>query len=137
MRAGAESDDARVVRDLYEAFNRGDYEASTAMLHEDVELHQADSIPDSDTYVGREEFVRGVSRWTSGFEPGFQYAVEELVDAPGGVFARLLMRGRGRGSGVELEREIFSVWEVRDRKPFRNRVFWQEDEARRAAGLDP
>jgi ketosteroid isomerase-like protein len=138
MSAGAgESSDARVVREMYEAFNRGDYETATGMLHEEVELHQAEAIVDADTYVGRDEFVRGVSRWTSGFEPGFQYAVEELIDAPGGVFTRLLMQGRGRGSGVELEREVFNVWEIRDGKPFRNRVFWQEDEARRAAGLDP
>jgi ketosteroid isomerase-like protein len=132
-----ESPDVRVVREMYEAFNRGDYETSTAMLHDDVELHQAEAIVDADTYVGRQDFVRGLTRWVSGFEPGFQYAVEELIDAPEGVFMRCLMRGRGRASGVDLEQRIFNVWEVRDGKPFRLRVFFREDEARRAAGLDP
>jgi ketosteroid isomerase-like protein len=138
MSAGpGESTDARVIRELYEAFNRGDYETATAMLHDNAELHQTEAIIDSDTYVGRQEFVRGLSRWTSGFERGFQYAVEELVDAPGGVYVRCLMRGRGRTSGVALEQPVFAVWEVRDGKPFRGHVFWREDEARRAAGLDP
>jgi ketosteroid isomerase-like protein len=131
-----ESSDARVIRELYEAFNRGDYEAATAMLHDEVELHQDVAIVDADTYVGREEFVRGLSRWTAGFERGFKYEVEELIAAGEGVFMRLLMRGRGRTSGVDVEQPIFNVWEVRDGKPFRCRVFFSEDEARRAAGLD-
>jgi ketosteroid isomerase-like protein len=133
----SESSDARVVREMYEAFNRGDYEAATTMLHDDVILHQADAIPDSDTYVGKQEFVRGLERWVAGFEPGFQYGVEELIDADGLVFMRCLMRGRGRASGVDLEQRIFNVWEVRDGKPFRLRVFFREEEARRAAGIDP
>jgi ketosteroid isomerase-like protein len=130
-----ESSDARVVRELYEAFNRGDYEESTAMLHDEVELHQAAEIPDSDVYVGKEAFVRGLVRWLSGFEPGFQYVPEETTDVGERVFMRILLRGRGRGSGVELEQEIFHVWKVRDGKPFRCWVFWREDEARKAAGL--
>jgi ketosteroid isomerase-like protein len=137
MSAAGESAEARVVREMYEAFNRGDYETSTAMLHDHVELHQAEAIPDSDTYIGKQEFVRGLERWVSGFEPGFQYGVEELIDADGVVFMRCLMRGRGRTSGVDLEQRIFNVWEVRDGKPFRLRVFFSEEEARRAAGLDP
>jgi ketosteroid isomerase-like protein len=130
-----ESSDAKLVRETYEAFNRGDYEGSTAMLHDDVELHQAAAIPDTDTYVGKEEFVRGLTRWLSGFEPGFQYVPEELIDSGGRVFIRVLLRGCGRGSGVELEQAIFHVWEVRDGKPFRCWVFWDEEEARQAAGL--
>jgi ketosteroid isomerase-like protein len=129
------AEDVRVVREMYEAFNRGEYEKATAMLHEDVELHQAPEIPDSDSYRGREEFVRGLTRWLAGFEPGFQYVPEEMFDADDRVLIRILLRARGRGSGVELEQEIFNVWEVRDGMPYRLWVFWQEEEARRAAGL--
>jgi ketosteroid isomerase-like protein len=131
-----ESLDVRVIRELYEAFNGGEYDKATAMLHDQVELHQAQAIVDADTYVGREAFVRGLSRWTAGFERGFRYEVEELIEGPEGVFMRLLMQGRGRTSGVDVEQPIFNVWEVRDGKPFRCRVLFSEDEARRAAGLD-
>lgn len=135
MAATEESPDARVLREMYEAFNRGEYEQSTAMLHERVELHQAATIPDTDTYVGREQFVKGLVRWLSGFEPGFQYVPEEVLDAGDRVFMRVALRGRGRGSGIELEEDIFHVWEVLDGKPFRCWVFWKGDEARKAAGL--
>jgi hypothetical protein len=33
---------------MYEASNSRDYEVSTAMLHPEVELHQAAAIPDTD-----------------------------------------------------------------------------------------
>jgi ketosteroid isomerase-like protein len=127
--------DVETLRRMYDAFNRGDYEESTAMLHEDAELHQTASLPDFDTYVGREEFVRGLSRWLAGFEPGFQYRVEELIEGPERVFMRCTLHGTGRGSGAEIQREAFNVWEVRDGRPFRLFVYWDEGEARAAAGF--
>ena len=129
--------DVEVIRELYDRFNRGDYEGSAAILHDRVELHQAAEIPGADTWVGRHEFQRGLAQWLSGFERGFQYEVLELIDCDVRVLARLLLRGKGRGSGAEIEREIFNVWEVRDGLAFRCRVVWEEDEARAAVGLDP
>jgi uncharacterized protein len=127
--------DVEVVRALYEAFNRGDYATATAMLHDHAELHQVEAIPDTDTYFGRDEFVRGLNRWLAGFEPGFQYVLEEMIDAPDGVFVRLRPRGRGRTSGVDLEQAGFNVWELRDGHPFRCRAYFDEGKARVAAGL--
>jgi ketosteroid isomerase-like protein len=127
--------DVETVREMYEAFNRGDYETATAMLHERAELHQPRELVGTDSYFGRDEFVRGFARWQSGFEPGFQYEVVELVDAGECVLMRLNLRGRGRASGAEVEQESFNVWEVRDSKPFRCRIFSEERPAREAAGL--
>jgi ketosteroid isomerase-like protein len=127
--------DVEIIRELYAAFNREDYEAATAMLHDDVELHQAAQTPDADSYFGKQEFVRGLVRWLSGFERGFKYELLELIDAEGAVFVRFVMRGRGRESGVELDQEAFNVWEVRDGRPFRLFAYFDEGEARAAAGL--
>ncbi|MGH2991317.1 MAG: hypothetical protein ACRDMA_15935 [Solirubrobacterales bacterium] len=44
----------------------------------------------------KEEVVRGIVRWLSGFERGFQYVPEEIVDAGECVFVRIRLRGRGR-----------------------------------------
>jgi ketosteroid isomerase-like protein len=127
--------DVELVRELYDAFNRGEYERASSMLHEDVELHQPPEMPGGDSYFGRQEFARGLARWLSEFESGFQYRPTEMIDAEGGVFMRLSYSGRGRASGVELEEEWFNVWEVRDGRPFRCRIFSREDAAREAAGL--
>jgi ketosteroid isomerase-like protein len=127
--------DVTVVRELLDTFNRGDYDASTAMLHEEAEFHQAPEIPDTRSYFGRDEFARGVARWVSGFEDGFQFTPVEMIDAGERVLVRIRLRGRGRGSGVEMEDEAFQVYEVRDEQPYRCWVFWSEEDARRQAGL--
>jgi ketosteroid isomerase-like protein len=126
--------DVEAMQRLYEAFNRGDYEASREMLHPDAVLHQWSDVPDSDTYVGRDEFVRGLGRWLSGFEPGFQFAAEEISDGGHRVVSRITLRGRGRGSGLELEQTVFQVWEVRDGHPSQCWVFSTEAEAWEAVG---
>jgi ketosteroid isomerase-like protein len=128
--------DIEIVREMLERFNRGDYEGSTAMLHNDVEMRQWGALPDTDTYVGKEDFIRGLTRWLSGFEPGFQYVPEELFDCGDSVLARVTLRGTGRGSGIHLEQEVFQVYEVRDGRAWRVSVFSSEEEARQAAGLE-
>jgi ketosteroid isomerase-like protein len=127
--------DVEVVRKMLEAFNRRDYETSTDLFHDEVVMHQAAELPDSGTYVGKDEFLRAMALWLSGFERGFQYVPEELIDCGDRVFVRVLLRGTGRGSGVELEQEIFHVYEVHDDRIVRLWVIWTEDEARKTAGL--
>jgi ketosteroid isomerase-like protein len=127
--------DVEAVRALYDAFNRGDYEAATAMLHERAELHQAEEVPDADSYFGRDAFVRGMNRWLSGFEAGFQYLLEDVIDVGDRVWVKLVLHGHGRGSGIELEMEGYNVWEVREGRPCRLFAYFDEDAARAAAGL--
>ena len=125
--------DGQIVRDVYDLFNRGEYDASIEALHQDAVLHQWEDVPDSDTYVGRSGFARGITRWVSEFEPGFQFAVEELVEQQRRVWLQIRLSGRGRGSGIELEQVIFHVWVVRDGRPAECWVFSDRDESLRAA----
>lgn len=127
--------DSEVIREMLEATNRGDYEAAIELLHDEAELHQAPEQPGGGSYYGKQEFARGAAEWLSEFEPGFQYVIEELVDAGGCLLACVRLRGRGAKSGIEVEMEVFHVYEVRDGKAFRCRVFLNESDAREAAGL--
>lgn len=130
------SANVEVIREMLETFNRGERARSLDYLHDDVELEQWGALPDFDVYIGKEEWVRGLRLWLNEFEPDFKFIPEELTDAGDCVVARVTLRGRGRASGVEIDQEIFHVYEVRDRKLRRCRVFRDEAEARRAAGLE-
>ena len=120
---------------MLESFNRGEYARSTGLLHEDAELHQPSMMPDAGTFIGKAEWVRCHTQWLTGFEPGFQYEIEELIDAEKGVFVRLTLRGVGRESGAPVTQPIQHLYEVRDGKVIRCRVFPDEREGRAAAGL--
>ena len=47
------------------------------------------------------------------------------------------MRGRGHGSGVPAEMRFFQLWTFRDGRAVRMELYWDLDEARRAAERDP
>ncbi len=51
--------------------------------------------------------------------------------------ASIDMRGRGHGSGVPTEMRFFQLWTFRDGRAVRMELYWDLDEARRAAERDP
>jgi ketosteroid isomerase-like protein len=51
------------------------------------------------------------------------------------VFVKILVTGRGKGSGVPLELRYWGVLWIAEGKIARRQVFWTRDEALEAAGL--
>jgi ketosteroid isomerase-like protein len=129
------STQVELLEEMYAALNRQEIERASEFLHDEAELHQLPSQPDADSYFGREEFLRGVGDWHAGFEPGLQYEPIEMEDAGDRVLMSVMLRGRGRQSGVQVEQLLFHVWEFRDDRPFRCWVLEDRGEARKAAGL--
>jgi len=118
---------------MHDAFARGDVEACLACFGPEVEFSTA-SGGDSATYHGiggvREATGRWVGAWTD-----FQIDLVELTDLGERVLARICERGRGKGSGVEVEREVFQLFTVRDERITRLRMFEDKKDALEAAGL--
>ena len=61
--------------------------------------------------------------------------VEELTDLGEHVLARVHEYGRGAGSGVEVDRQLFQLFQLRDQKIVRLRMFEDRHDALEAAGL--
>src|SRR5437763_11685479 len=111
-------ENVEIVRDMYEAFNRGDVETAWDLMHPDAELHQPPEVPDSDSYYGREEWARGFYRWFSEFdEPRFE--PQEATGAGEHVIMRVCVSGKGKTSGISTTGEFFHAWTMRDGKPHR------------------
>jgi ketosteroid isomerase-like protein len=128
-------ENVEIVRGMYEAFNRGDFEGSTQTLHPAAELHQPLAMADSDSYYGRDEFVRGLAVWLSAWEePRF----EPLdADAAGEhVIMHVRVTGRGKTSGIRTEAEFFHAWTLSDGQPHRCFVRSTRAEALKAVGLE-
>ena len=130
------SQNAEVVRTMYEAFNRGEVARATESLPPEAELHQPPEVPDSDSYYGRDEFARGFDVWLRAFDqPRFE--PQEATDVgEGRVIVRVRVSGRGRISGVESSAEFFHAWTMRDGKPHRCFVRSSRAEALKAVGLE-
>ena len=93
------------TRDFIDAYNRRDFEAATRDFDRDVEWvlpeHQR-----ADSAIGRP----GISRFWEGLDETFdelQLRPQEYVDAGDRVATRLRHYARGKGSGLELDNELY------------------------------
>jgi ketosteroid isomerase-like protein len=62
---------------------------------------------------------------------------EEFVELGDRVLVLTRQSGRGKHSGVLLDRELGDLFTFRDGKIVRLESYWNRDEAVRAAGLEP
>jgi ketosteroid isomerase-like protein len=125
-------ENVELLRSLYEAFNRGDFDAAVRAAHPDVEL-----IP-----PGGQSPVRGGAALRAWMEPdAFEDQRFEPLDFTvnaGKVLVRHRMTGRGAGSGVEFDLTLFVVFTIDDGglvTRLEGFLPHEEAEAREAAGL--
>jgi uncharacterized protein len=128
------------VRESYSAFARGDLDAVLALLHDDVEWHQAQGLPHGGLYRGVDEVRRHV------FEPlgrewwaEFAARPDELIDGGDEVVVLGRYLGIGKATGRRLDVPFVHVWSLRDGKAWRFRQFldthgWMEALQGAAAG---
>jgi ketosteroid isomerase-like protein len=97
------------LRRIYEAFNRGDFDAAIALgVHPDIEV-----VP-----VGGQSSLRGAEAVRAWMEPDAfdEQQIEPLEFSIQGnkVLVRQRTGARGAGSGIELDVEIWAVWTLTD-----------------------
>ena len=118
------------VRRAFEAWLRGDIEEALAGLDPDIVYKPA-----------QEEAVQGLDavrasweRWQASWQEQ-EVTLEETIDAGDHVIQAILFRGRGRGSGIEVEGRFFQVLTIKDGKAVRWEEFSDRAEALEAVGL--
>ena len=121
-----------IVRESLERFVATG-EPAWDMLHEEVEVHDHD-ILDAGEYRGHSGFARWLEDWGAGL-PVYSFEPQEFIDAGDLVVAVILMKARGRGSSVDVERQDAMVCAVRDGKIWRVDYYNSRQQALKAVGL--
>jgi uncharacterized protein len=106
MEALISNQNVEIVRKLYEAFDRGDVGGAWDLLHPEAELHQPPEIVDSDSYYGRDEFMRGLVVFLQEWEQA-RFEPQEFAEAGDGVIIVVRVSGTGKASGIETSAEFF------------------------------
>lgn len=122
-----------VVRSTFEAFQRRDLDAFLGCLDPDVEYRSL-VLEVEGTYRGHE----GMRRWWDGLLAVFPDWNPQIVDSHEvgqGVVSRVRAEGRGTGSGIARDKDIWHVAEVRDGRLWWSAFFRTEAEALEAAKL--
>jgi ketosteroid isomerase-like protein len=82
-------------------------------------------------HQGVEWFFRDwLGAWTD-----YELETREYIDTGDAVVVVFRQRGTGRGSGVRTERDFFGVYDLRESKVVRFRMYESREEALEAAGL--
>jgi ketosteroid isomerase-like protein len=131
-------ENVEIVREHIEAFRRDDVSGSMSFLDPhvvfDASRYGSTGLGVGTAY-GHEAMVQAVRRYIGAFED-YAYEVERLTDlGSGAVLAVVTETGRGKGSGVPVERHFAVLYTVLDGKITRITFFPSESEALEAAGL--
>jgi ketosteroid isomerase-like protein len=122
------------LRQGYEALERGDMEAFTALSRErlgpDFDFHH---VWDGRVFKGFEGTQEWVADTRDTWEE-YRQELKEIVDLGENVVVVLRVSARGGGSGVPVAQELAVLWTFENEKPVRARSFTSRAEALEAAG---
>jgi ketosteroid isomerase-like protein len=127
-------ENVEVVRSIYEAFNRRDWDAVFRDTAPDVELTTPPGGPNSGTYRGREECEGYLRELITPFEAS-ALQPEEFFERGDQVAVVYKVRARPKGSSAEIEIRNGALWTIQGGKAVSLRFFSKPKEALEAAGL--
>jgi uncharacterized protein len=128
-------DNVEIVRRVSAAFASGDLDTVLALVAPEIEwdFSHTDTWPEERVYRGYGEIAEFFGRWAGEWDD-YRFEVEEVIDAGEKAVAIVRDEGRGKGSGIKLERRHAEVWTLRDGKVVRIEPFDDRAEALEAAG---
>ena len=108
--------DVALIRNLYEAFAKGDVPAVLAAMSPDIVWNEAENYPyaDGNPYRGPEAILAGVFARIGSEWDGFAAVPEEYIDGGDTIVVLGRYRGTYRASGRSMDAQMVHVWRLAD-----------------------
>ena len=122
----------RTMLALYDLYNRSGTEAIIPFFAPAVEWREPPGWVDGGIERGHDGVRRALARWTRQWD---EYRIDPVGFVHAGLGHVLVccrQRGRGEGSGVVVESDLYMVWTLENVKAVEMRMFFDRDEALRA-----
>ena len=100
-----------MVERAHRALNSGDIDTLIELCSSDFRLDMSDRVFNPAVYEGHDGIRRFYAEVQDVWE-NYVWEPEQLIDSGGDVVALIRATGRGRESGVEVDRETAMVWTV-------------------------
>jgi ketosteroid isomerase-like protein len=128
-------ENVEIVRRGYQLWESREWSAIPEVFDPNVEIDLSRNIFNPDVYQGHagvERYVRVVEEvWDD-----FKVVPAEFIDAGDNVVTAVTVRGKGKGSGVDVKMDLFNIWTLRDSRVVRVVGGYRDrSEALEAAGL--
>jgi ketosteroid isomerase-like protein len=124
-------ENVEVVRHLWDAYTRGDFDRVIALSDPYVVLVSLEEGP----LYGSDAVRANYARWMEAWEEEPETTAEEVISTGDHVFVIAHFQGRGRGSGVRVEQRLYEVYTLRNGRILRVDEFSDRAEALEAVGL--
>ena len=127
-------ENVEVVRRAFEALAAEDWVTLAEFFAEDCEIHDFD-IPDADVYRGPEGVLDWLAHWDTAWENWSVHDLDLRAAGDHRVLALFRLVAKGRGSGLELNRQDGVVYTVDRGKLSRLEYYPTKAAALEAVGL--
>jgi len=112
-----------VIQELYRAFREKDYDAFLRISTDDLEWIQNEGFPGGATHKGASEVIEAVFKANHNNWEGFAYNIEQFLNASNSVIVIGSYSGSNRISGKSMSAAAAHVYDLRDGKVCRFRMF--------------
>jgi uncharacterized protein len=128
-------ENVEVVKEFSQLFAAGDRENWREYFDPDLIWDaSASGLPWAGVYRGHGGVERFFRDWLGAWRD-YEIAYTDFIDAGDAVVVFFRQAGTGRGSGVRTEKDFFNVFDLRDSKVVRCRLFESREQALEAAGV--
>ena len=130
--AGGGGSDLEKLRELYRRWGRGDFSRSDELMNpHEIEMR---SIGFGETMEGKgaKEIAEALRKWLSAWERPLIIETEGFETSGSRILVLVTWKGRGKGSGVEMDAGGAHIWEFRDGLAVRFEIYRDRSEARAA-----
>ena len=124
-----------VIHAFVDAWDSRGLEAAMQLTTDDVEWHSPPEFPEKQQLIGREVIVAAWGQQFGAVFDDFRMTLTEVVAAPKGWMAGSMLRARSSASGVSLEQPGYAVVRLEGELVAEIAIFFNRDQALRAAGL--
>jgi ketosteroid isomerase-like protein len=110
------SDHVAVIRQVYDAFARGDVPAVLGAFDAQIQWREAEGFPyaDGNPYVGPDAIVQGVFGRLVAEWDNFRVQPAEILPTPGGAVALGRYSGTYKATGRAVDAPFAHVWRITD-----------------------
>ena len=126
-------ENVEVVRQQFEAWNRGDMATYREQLHPDCVAWPAEGWPEPGPYVGRDAIMRQLQQMRETWDADVVEPISDFIDAGDRIVVRFIWHGAGHGP--ESSMGVTSISMLRKGKVVFSELYWNHAEALEAVGL--
>jgi len=112
-------DNVRFLKDVYDAFGRGDIPTVLGAMSPDIKWHQAESNPyrpGGEAWVGPEAILNNLFMRLGGEWDGFTVHPRSFHGAGESIIVEARYTGTYKATGKRMDAQACHVWDVKDGK---------------------